>query len=175
MAGLNKREEAFCKHYSAIGIAGKAAIAAGYSKNSAGQIGFKLLKKDEIQNRLKELDTELFAEVGITKRNIMKTLSEIAGFDIRKLYDKNGSLLPIDKIPDECAIAVGGIETFEVYSQGEKTGETRKVRPLDKLKAIDQILKVTGWEAPTKVAETDVEGNDVVKQVFVINGKEIEL
>ena len=175
MAGLNKRQEAFCRHYSAIGLAGKAAIKAGYSPNGAGQTGFNLLKLTEVQNRLKELESELLAEVGITKRNVMQTLSHIAGFDIRKLYDENGNLLPIKDIPEECAVAVGGVETFEVYSQGEKTGETRKVRPLDKLKAIEQILKVTGWEAPAKVAQTDVEGNDVQKQVFVINGKEIEL
>jgi hypothetical protein len=44
---------------------------------------------------------------------------------------------------------------------------------MDRLKAIAELNKMEGSYAPSKIATTDTKGNEV-KQVMIINGKEIE-
>lgn len=52
---LNKRQKAFCDEYIANGFnATQAAIAAGYSKKTAGNIGFENLEKPEIKKYIAE-------------------------------------------------------------------------------------------------------------------------
>lgn len=48
-AELNERERKFVERFMATGNATTSAAAAGYSRKAAGQIGYRLLKKSQIQ------------------------------------------------------------------------------------------------------------------------------
>lgn len=54
MKGLNEKQAAFVREYLVDFNATQAAIRAGYSSKTAGQIGHELLKKPEVQAALKE-------------------------------------------------------------------------------------------------------------------------
>jgi len=51
---LSERERRFVEHFMAGGNATKAAAAAGYSKKTASQIGYRLLRKVQIQRAIAE-------------------------------------------------------------------------------------------------------------------------
>lgn len=175
---LTARYELFCQSYSSCPIGRKAAIAAGYSEKTATITASTLLTLPNIQRRIKELNDELFAKIGLTKENILGDMVLLAKHDIRKLYDEDGNLRPIHALSREEAIAITGIEVDELWEmEGRRrvqSGVTRKIKIIDKKGAQDTLIKVAGWAAPDKVAQTDVAGNDVKKQVIKINGKEIE-
>lgn len=52
--GLTERERQFVEQFMATGNATKAAVSAGYSKKTAGQIGYRLLKKVQIQKAISQ-------------------------------------------------------------------------------------------------------------------------
>jgi len=53
-AALSERERQFVEHFMATGNATKAAAQAGYSKRTASQIGYRLLRKVQIQRAIAE-------------------------------------------------------------------------------------------------------------------------
>ena len=69
-----------------------------------------------------------------------------------------------------CTIATGNLKVEEIVA-GKAI--IREVTPYEQISAIDKIFKKRGSNAPTKVANTDPEGN-AIKQVIIVNGKEIE-
>lgn len=75
------------------------------------------------------------------KEAILRELKRTSLADIRKLYDANGNLLPIHEWPDDAAAGVTQVEVFEEFEgQGQeriKVGEVRKVKLVDKLKALE--------------------------------------
>lgn len=77
----------------------------------------------------------------------MEEYSCIAFSDIRKLFDKNGKLLPIDQIDPDTARAIASIE---VVTNNRRHGEetfveyTHKIKMLDKLGALRDIAKMLG-------------------------------
>lgn len=76
------------------------------------------------------------AELYVEK--LIHELRQIALVDIRQLYNGAGGLLPPHEWPDDIAKAVAGVDTFEEFgAEGEKLGETKKVKLWDKLKAIE--------------------------------------
>lgn len=69
----------------------------------------------------------------------------LANADLRKLFDPNGGLLPVEKWPDDVAQFVSSIEVDELYEGTGKgrqqIGWTKKVKLWDKLKALEQLAK----------------------------------
>ena len=51
-SSIRERERRFVEHFMASGNATKAATQAGYSKNTASQIGYRLLRKVQIQRAI---------------------------------------------------------------------------------------------------------------------------
>lgn len=65
MAKITKKNEVFCEEYLIDLNATQAAIRAGYSPDSAGSIGFELLKKPEIRARIDQAMAERSKRTGI--------------------------------------------------------------------------------------------------------------
>lgn len=80
---------------------------------------------------------EFFAE------RVREELRAIGTADIRKLYDAEGRLLPVQDWPDEIAKAVASVKVFEEFEgAGQdriKVGEVREVKKWDKLKALESL------------------------------------
>ena len=63
--GLNEKQEKFAQSYILHRNATEAARAAGYSKSSAYNQGYRLLQSDEIAERIKDLEQELETNVDV--------------------------------------------------------------------------------------------------------------
>ena len=65
MTDLKPKQEQFCQNYVLHRNATKAAIAAGYSENSAYNQGYRLLQQNDIQDRLRELESEIETDIDV--------------------------------------------------------------------------------------------------------------
>jgi phage terminase small subunit len=65
MAKLKEKQELFCQNYFITHNATKAAQSAGYSEQSAYNQGYRLLKQPDIQDRLKELESEVSTDLDV--------------------------------------------------------------------------------------------------------------
>lgn len=78
MSKLNDRQILFCKEYLIDLNATQAAIRAGYSENTAAEIGHENLKKPHISKFIKELRKDKSKELNITFNDILNIEWEIA-------------------------------------------------------------------------------------------------
>lgn len=151
---LTDKQEMFCKEYVRESNATKAAILAGYSKDTAGVIGCENLTKLNISARIKELRKEAAERYSISFERILQEYSRLAFYDIRGLYDTNGQLKNIKDIDYDNAAAITSLESDELTEYQEdllvKIGKTRKVKLADKKAALDSLCKVLGFNAPEK-------------------------
>lgn len=150
--GLTDKQERFCAEYVKDFNATQAAIRAGYSQKTGGQIGEQNLKKLEIQKRITELTQQLQQKDLVTKEELINELKNIAFFDIRKIFTVDGGLKNVKDFGDAEAAALAGLESFDVKEpeSGMVLGTTQKVKILNKIHAIERICKMLGFDAPEK-------------------------
>lgn len=130
----NLSRERFAREYVRNGHnATKAAKAAGYSEKSAYSQGSRLLKKDEVLARVREIEENALAEAGVTRYGVIERLVEL-----------------ISKCMDE--------ETYIITDPltGRKTTSTRKLDASGANKALELLGKQLGMF--TDKAEVDVTG-----------------
>lgn len=158
MDKLTDKQEAFCKEYLIDFNATQAAIRAGYSEKTAYNAGWQNVKKCEIQERLTELKNKRAERVEITQDRVLEELAYIAFFDIRKLFDDEGNLIPISKLDEQTARAIAAVDVSEQaatkdlnlnLTKGEiETASVRnylkKIKALDKKAALELLGKHLG-------------------------------
>lgn len=71
---LTPKQEAFCREYLVDLDATKAAIRAGYSKKTAGQLGHQQLKKTSVAQRIQQLRNEQQKRVEVTADYVLTTI-----------------------------------------------------------------------------------------------------
>ncbi len=129
--GLNATEAA-----KSIGVKGK----------SAGEIGSRMLKKVKVQQWLSSLAKEKCDKLDITAERVLQELARIAFFDIRKIFNDDGSLKQVAALDANSAAAIAGIEhdkLFEHFGKGhaKHVGTTSKVKVADRIRALELLGK----------------------------------
>jgi phage terminase small subunit len=153
---LTPKQEKFCQEYMIDLNATQAAIRAGYSKDTANRIASENLTKPDIQEFITILRLETSKRTEITIDAVLNEYRKLAMFDVRKLYNDDGSIKSVSDLDDDTAGAIIGIEVIE----GEFTN-TKKVKLSDKKGALDSICKVLGFNAPDKsVVEMGIVWNE---------------
>jgi len=153
---LTEKQIRFCDEYLVDLNGTQAAIRAGYSQKTAYSIGCENLIKPEIQTFLQEKRLQLANSLQITQERVIQEYAKVAFGDIRKFYTVDGSLKSIHDLDDAAAGALAGVETFdERVSDPDSeevvtSGQTKKIKTYDKIKALDSICKVLGFNAPEK-------------------------
>lgn len=150
---LNEKQIRFCKEYLIDANATQAAIRAGYSASTAKQIGSRLLTNVDVKNYIKELQEKADNKLEITRERVLAEYSKIGFSDIRKIFNKNGTLKAIHELDADTAAAIASIEVYHI-----KGIKTTSIKLLDKTKALDSLCKVLGYNAAEKV-ETSVQGS----------------
>jgi phage terminase small subunit len=128
---VTPKREKFCQEYLIDLNATQAAIRAGYSKKTASSMGEQLLRFLEVQNRISQLQRKRIERTEVTADHVINALARIANIDPRRMYDEDGQLIPANKLPDDIAMAVAGIE------HGDKGGI--KIKLNDRLKALELL------------------------------------
>ncbi len=161
MAKLTDKQERFVQEYLIDLNATQAAIRAGYSERTAGQIGEQNLKKLEIQNAIHVAQQEISKRNDITIDRVLNEYAKIAFSDVRNILTTDGGLKDAFEWDDETAGAVASIKSFEVTSpEGEKLGTNREIKMYDKLRALDSIGKHLGFfETDNKQKQSQIDVN----------------
>lgn len=145
---LTEKQKRFGDEYLVDLVATKAAIRAGYSPSSAYSQGHDLLKKPEMQAYLDVKRRELQEKTGITMEKVLREYSRIAFFDPRQLYTVDGALKQIRDLDEDTAAVIAGLEVQEDFvsdsDDKEAVGCTKKVKFVDKIRALDSISRILG-------------------------------
>lgn len=152
---LSEKQELFCNEYLVDLNATQAAIRAKYSVDTAGAIGHENLTKPEIKARISELRTEMGIGFNITRERIAQEYARIAFFDIRKVYDDDGELIPVKELDQDTALALAGIEVSNEWDRDTDgkvmiVGQLKKIKISDKRAALDSLCKLMGFNEPEK-------------------------
>lgn len=172
---VTKKQDLFCRRYLIDFNATKAAIAIGFAKKSARQQGYRLLTKDYIQAHIEKLRTDIAEKYDATRYSLMEQYAAIRDFDIRKLYEKDGTLKPIHKLTEEEAAGIASIEVDEIFDviAGKKVykGVSKKVKRWDRLRAIDGMARMQGYGSSVKISGTgtDDKGNTIKEFKVTLN------
>lgn len=135
---LNPRQERFCIEYHLSGNATQAAIKAGYSPRTARAIGPEQLKKPAIRKRMAELREERRRQTQerLDRDDVVKKLLDIIGADITDFADPDWMVsLPRDV-------------TSAVHERTEFKDGSERVKLESKLKAIEILNRMMGWDRP---------------------------
>ena len=98
MAKLTDKQEKFCYEYVLHLNATKAAINAGYSENSAKEIGCENLTKPNIQARIRYMQDNLAETAQLSALRVLKEHEKIAFNEEEKTADKQKSLDSINNM-----------------------------------------------------------------------------
>ena len=156
--GLNERQEKFCQEY-AIDLNGtQSAIRAGYSEKTSYSIAYNLLKKVEIQQRIKEIQSDLQKATGLTAIRILNEHKKIAFSSIAHLHDTWIERKDFDKLTKAEKDSIKSISTKVLKAQNIGTKdepeivdiEYVKIELWDKQKSLDSIANLLGLNAPIK-------------------------
>lgn len=136
--GLTERQEAFCQFYIIELDGQKASIMAGYSKKGAIQRGYKLLRTEPVQNRIRELKAARMRRTMITQDEVLVQWADIGCFDIRELYHEDGRM----KLPQELSataaqvVASAKVKQTKVrrYATGDEEAEEVEIH-------IDEVVE----------------------------------
>lgn len=155
---LSPKQQRFCDEYLIDLNATQAAIRAGYSPKTAAQQAARLLTNVKIQEYIQAKRQKTANKMDITRDRILEELSLIAFGDAKALFDQEGNLRKIHEMPDNVSRSIASVEVDEIseYDHGRKVpvGLTKKIKLWDKLRAIEQISKILGYNAPEKVEGT---------------------
>lgn len=171
MRKLTPKQQRFVEEYLVDLNATQAAIRAGYSQKTAGQIGERLLKKVEIQQALTERMKAREQRTEVTQDKIVKELAKIAFGDPRNVmsWGPNGvNLKDSADLTDDQAAFVS-----EVSETTTEHGGSLKLKTNDKLKALDLLAKHLGM-FKDKVEVTGKDGGPVESQTVIVDEAAIQ-
>jgi len=149
---LTDKQTIFCHEYTKHWNATQAAITAGYPEKTARQIASQNLSKIYIQDYIRGLMTS----AGIDRDSIVKTLSDAFNLDQTKLIEavkeiitqgENGQTFTTYEF--DTSVIPEDMRKFIDVEYTPSKGATLKSPP--KLKLLENIIKVKGLFAPTKV------------------------
>lgn len=137
---LTARQQKFCEQYLIDLNGTQSAIRAGYSPKTANRIANENLTKPDIQEKIRELQKEAREQAGITKQEVINTLSDIIRANVADLFQDSG-IKPVNELSD---IQKKCIESIKISK-----GKT-EIKLFNKLVAIERINKMMGWDLPEK-------------------------
>ncbi|MCO1462058.1 terminase small subunit [Burkholderia multivorans] len=152
MKKLTAKQQRFVDEYLRDLNASAAARRAGYSERTANEQGARLLAKVSVQEAVRAAMRARRERTHITQDRVLEELSRIAFFDIRKLYNADGTLKRPDQLDDEAAAVLAGVDvveqmTYSADGDGELTPTpmlTKKAKVFDKTAALTLAMRHLG-------------------------------
>lgn len=126
------------------GNATQAAIAAGYSEKTARQQAARLLSDVSISAAIAQRSRALTEQFELSAERTLREMARLAYFDIRSLFNADGTLKAIHELDEDTAAAIASVEVDEILVKGVVVGHTKKVRIWDKNSALDKAMRCLG-------------------------------
>lgn len=162
---MTKKQKRFVEEYLIDLNATQAAIRAGYSPDSAGQIGEQNLKKLEISNAISKAMAERSKRTGINADRVILELAKIALANMADVVDTDTAAVK----PGASSYDTAAIQSVKVKKSSSNSGTMieREVRMMDKLKALELLGKHLGmYQNNINVSvETSKKLDDIISQL----------
>lgn len=162
MKRLTIKQESFCNYYIESGNASDAYRRA-YScekmkAETVNNKAFQLLNQGDITARVKELQEEQKNKSDITKERVLQELSCIAFSSIAGMHNTWIERKEFEKLSRKEKSAIKSISTKVLKKNIGTSDEPEivdveyvKIELYDKIKAIERICKMLGFDAPTEI------------------------
>jgi phage terminase small subunit len=157
---LQRRHKLFCDHYL-TGMTGSDAyrqIEPDAGQGRARDGAYRILKRPEVKAYLAERRKDLSEATGVRAEQIVRELSMVGFSNIKKLYNEDGSIIPVHLLPDEVAASLSGIDVEALYEGSGKdrirVGDILKFKAWPKVDALEKLAKILGFMVE-KVEVTD--------------------
>lgn len=142
MAKLTAKQKRFVEEYLIDLNATQAAIRAGYSPNSARDIGSENLTKPHIRARVEEALAERSKRTGINADRVVRELARIAFVNAADVINFDTATLSENASEDDTA-AIASVRVKTIPTDAGE-GVEREIRMCDKLKALELLGKHLG-------------------------------
>lgn len=165
---LTIKRKRFCQEYCVDFNGTQAAIRSGYSERTANEQAARMLANVNIRDEIIKLVKKIEEKAGVRAEEIVRQLDEIRNFDIRNILTWKTELIKVGTDP------VTGLDVFDYRPvviikdpdqvDGKMIGEislssrgTLSVKTLDKLDAIDKLMKhIGGYEKDNAQQKSDL-------------------
>lgn len=141
MAKITEKQQRFVDEYLIDLNATQAAIRAGYSANSARDIGCENLTKPNIQQIISERMAERSKRTGVNQDRVVQELAKIAFVKMTDIVDSQGKIK--DSALDDDLSCIESVKYKESESDTGSSVE-REVKISPKLKALELLGKHLG-------------------------------
>ena len=147
---LTAKQKMFCKEYIIDLNASQAVLRAGYKTKKPNIMGAENLSKPIIKNEIKRLMKGRVEKLDLDADMVLKELMKLGFSNIQNLYDKNGDLLPIHKLPEDVAATItevteDQINEVTVRRKYKIASKAESLKPLGKhLKLFPNKHEVSG-------------------------------
>jgi phage terminase small subunit len=156
--GLNDKQELFCREYTVGLDAKKSAIAAGYSEQFAGKTATRLMRREDIRHRIRELMKERTEATKVTAERVVAELARLAFSNMKDImrWDREGvEWFDSDELDRHITAAIQEVkETTRSWVDDEGNDVETLIRSIKlhpKLTALQELAKHVGIAGETGV------------------------
>jgi phage terminase small subunit len=164
VARMSVPHKRFADEYMANGQNGTQAYMAVFKRikngKTASAAACRLMKRHDVKAYIelcKQFTTdELLTYMSVTKTRVLEEEAKLAFFDVRKMFDINGDVLPPKYWPEEIARASSGIDIDQKWDEKNQKWQYRyKIKFNDKGRALQRLETVLGMnKAPDLTDDT---------------------
>ena len=139
---MTAKQQRFCDEYLIDLNATQAAIRAGYSVDTAKEIGCENLTKPNIQETIAKAMAERSKRTGVNQDRVVLELAKIAFVNANDLIDAKDASIRASATEDDLAC----IQSVKVKTSSTTNGESveREIKLNDKMKALELLGKHLG-------------------------------
>lgn len=148
MAKLTPKQKLFCDYYLISLNATEAAIKAGYSENTAQEIGSQNLSKLIIKEYIANKQFKLQERIEVTQQMVLEELHKIGFSNIQDLMEEGFSFKDIIELEKNQAAAIESVKvktTTRTFDGNSETIKEVTLKKFDKVKALEQLGKHLGF------------------------------
>lgn len=169
---LTGKQELFCQEYIVDLNATQAAIRAGYSENTAQEIGSENLSKPIISDRIAELQQERIERTQVKADDVVKELARLGFMRPERYFKLNADGEPFiacDELDEDSWAAIKGVTNKTKYftDKDGQTTETKEVKLdlADKKSALDSLGRHLGMYVDR--SEVKLMNPEIVDKMFM--------
>lgn len=140
---LTERQKRFANEYIIDLNGTKAAERAGFSIKTANEQAVRLLANVSVRKLIEELQDKRAAKVELTQERVLLELKRLAFFDIRKIFNADGTLKRVTDLDDDTAAAIMSVEMVEIGQEGQLM-LSKKYKASDKKGSIELAMRHLG-------------------------------
>lgn len=139
---MTDKQERFCEEYLVDLNATQAAIRAGYSPQTASDIGSENLRKPQIRARIDRALAVQSKRTGVTADRVVRELAKVAFANSQDVVNYDDATVKADAARDDTA-AIASVRVKTIPTK-DGDGVEREVKMHDKLKALELLGRRLG-------------------------------